>query len=87
VLTLEGLHPYFGPTRALGVPADLPDALRGARRQAQATNNFWFVSPHDYPFVKTRDDQVVIGIFGGLVGVWFCQAGATGLIEALRRLP
>ena len=87
MLTLEGLHPYFGPISASGIPADLPDALRGARRQAQATNKFGFVSPHDYPFVKTRDDQVVIGIFGGLVGVWFYQAGATRLIEALRRHP
>jgi hypothetical protein len=53
-LTADGLHPYFGPTHAPGTPFDIPESLRDsptapARLQ---TNNFGFVAPFDYPFVK-----------------------------------
>jgi hypothetical protein len=85
-LTLDGLHPYFGPTHRHGSPFDIPESLR-ANPFAPArltTNNFGFVSPHDYPFVKTRPDQFVIGLFGGSVGAWFCQVGAHRLLDDLR---
>jgi hypothetical protein len=49
------------------------------------TNNFGFVALQDYPFIKTSPRQYIIGIFGGSVGVWFCQIGAHHLLEGLRR--
>ncbi len=87
-LTREGLHPYFGPTHASGIPFDIPDALRShpsgtpARRE---TNNFGFVSPYAYPVSRTSDRQFIIGLFGGSVGLWFCEVGAEHLFENLRR--
>ncbi len=98
-LTSVGLHPYFGPTHKPGHPFDLPEHLRRRRSgdgsvgsdpshpPSVATNNFGFVSPYDYPFVKTRPDQFVIGILGGSVGLWFCEVGAPRLIESLQRHP
>jgi hypothetical protein len=85
-LTADGLHPYFGPTHRQGSPFDIPESLR-ASPSAPArltTNNFGFVSPHDYPFVKTSQNQFVIGLFGGSVGAWFCQVGASRLLDDLR---
>jgi hypothetical protein len=88
-LANEGLHPYFGPTHKPGLPFDIPESLRPAGGPAAPvrTNNFGFVSPRDYPWAKTNDDQFVVGLFGGSVGVWFCQVGAPRLIEELRRDP
>jgi hypothetical protein len=84
-LTSDGLHPYFGPTHAPGSPFDIPEALRDSPTAPArlATNNFGFVSAFDYPFVKARDNQFVIGILGGSVGAWFCQVGARRLLEDL----
>lgn len=84
-LTANGLHPYFGPTHRPGIPFDIPEGLRRAPSPPVATNNFGFVSPHDYPIAKQSGDQFIIGIFGGSVGVWFCQVGAHRLIEDLKR--
>jgi hypothetical protein len=85
----EALHPYFGPTHRPGTPFDIPASLREgtAVPERLANNNFGFVSAHDYPFAKTGDDQVVVGMFGGSVGVWFCQIGAPRLVEQLRQVP
>ncbi|MGH9347457.1 MAG: hypothetical protein ACRD26_09345 [Vicinamibacterales bacterium] len=74
-LTADRLHPYFGPTHVPGHPFG----------DGAATNNFGFVSPHDYPFTKRSDDELIIGVFGGSVGVWFCQQGADRLTESLKR--
>lgn len=85
----EALHPYFGPTHRPGTPFDIPASLRlgTAVPERLTTNNFGFVSPHDYPFAKTSDDQVILGMFGGSVGVWFCQIGAPRLVDNLRANP
>ena len=85
----EALHPYFGPTHRPGTPFDVPASLRQgtAVPERLTTNNFGFVSPHEYPFAKTSDDQVILGIFGGSVGVWFCQVGAPRLVDNLRVNP
>jgi len=82
----EALHPYFGVTHRPGTPFDIPASLRdGASAPARlTTNNFGFVSPHDYPFAKTGDDQVILGIFGGSVGLWFCQIAAPRLVADLQ---
>lgn len=80
----EAVHPYFGFTHRPGTPFDMPDALRaGTEPPALTTNNFGFAAPVDYPFRKTNPDQITIGIFGGSVGVWFCQLGAARLVEQL----
>jgi hypothetical protein len=85
-LTGEGLHPYFGQTHTPGWRFDVPERLQNGATPARLTNNnFGFVSPYDYPFAKTRDDQFIVGIFGGSVGVWFCQIGAHRLVEDLTR--
>lgn len=86
-LTSVGLHPYFGPTHKAGLPFDIPAALKSTSGNGAgtATNNFGFVSRHDYPFVKQRDDQFVIGLFGGSVGLWFCEVGAERLVQDLRK--
>ena len=52
-----------------------------------ATNNLGFVSPFDYPLTKRSDRQFVVGLFGGSVGLWFCQVGVDRLIADLRRDP
>jgi hypothetical protein len=50
-----------------------------------STNNFGFVSPHDFPFAAARSDQFLVGIFGGSVANWFCEAGVNRLISDLKR--
>jgi hypothetical protein len=85
-LTTAALHPYFGPTHQPGIPFDMPEALRaaGATRQASvATNNFGFTSAHDYPLARASERQLLVGIFGGSVGAWFCQVGADRLAMRL----
>jgi len=90
-LTADALHPYFGPTHREGHPFDIPENLQPVRADDApsvaplATNNFGFVSRHDFPFYKTNRDQFVIGIFGGSVGVWFCQLGAERMIADLKQ--
>jgi hypothetical protein len=88
-LTFDGLHPYFGPTHAPGSPFDIPESLRDSASAPTrlATNNFGFVAPFDYPFVKTSDRQFVVGLFGGSVGAWFCQVGVRRLVDDLKRHP
>jgi len=86
-LSAMGLHPYFGPTHQPGIPFDLPEALRQGARPPVATNNLGFVAPFDYPYAKLGDRQFVVGLFGGSVGLWFCQVGVDRLIADLRRDP
>ena len=84
----EAVHPYFGFTHTPRTPFSVPPGLEsGAPLPAARTNNFGFASPHDYPFPKTRGSQFVVGLFGGSVGVWFCQLGAPRLVEQLQRHP
>lgn len=85
----EAVHPYFGVTHRPGVPFDIPESLRAdaSARPRLQTNNFGFVSPHDYPFDRARDNQFLVGLFGGSVGLWFCQLGAPRLVAELQRHP
>ena len=85
----EAVHPYFGVTHRPGVPFDIPESLRldASARPRLQTNNFGFVSPHDYPFNRARDNQFLVGLFGGSVGLWFCQIGAPRLVSELQRHP
>ena len=85
----EAVHPYFGVTHRPGTPFDIPESLRpdGAAPARLRTNNFGFVSPHDYPLPRARDDQFFLGLFGGSVGLWFCHVGASRLVAELQRHP
>lgn len=85
-LTGEGLHPYFGPTHRAGSRFDIPESMRESPPPPTlTTNNFGFVALQDYPVLKTSPKQYVIGIFGGSVGVWFCQLGVSHLLDGLRQ--
>ena len=94
-LTDMGLHPYFGPVHRRGIPVEIPASMQdlapGAPRRdvpaGFATNNFGFATPHDFPYVKKEAREFVVGVFGGSVGVWFCQLGMPRLIEVLRQRP
>lgn len=83
----EAVHPYFGFTHAPGTPYEIPESLHepGVERPRRTTNNYGFVSAHAYPFRKNANDQFIIGLFGGSVGVFFCELGAPPLVAALKR--
>lgn len=85
-LTADVLNPYFGPSHRAGIPFEVPPELRapGAPAPRLATNNFGFVSPYNYPIDK-RDNEFVIGVFGGSVSVWFCQVGVERLLANLQQ--
>jgi hypothetical protein len=85
-LTADVLNPYFGPSHKSGVPFEIPPELREEGRDAPrlATNNFGFVSPYNFPIVRSGN-EFIIGIFGGSVGVWFCQVGVERLLSELQR--
>jgi hypothetical protein len=85
-LTADVLNPYFGPSHRSGIPFEVPPDLREAGRESSpvATNNFGFASSYNYPIVRARD-EFIIGIFGGSVGVWFCQVGVERLLDDLRQ--
>lgn len=87
-LTGEGLHPYFGPTHRSGNRFDIPDSMLESPSVARlTTNNFGFVAVQDYPYVPAGPRQYVIGIFGGSVGVWFCQVGVHAMLRRLEQHP
>ena len=89
-LTGDALHPYFGPTHRPGLPFDIPPALQNpahAQRPSARTNNFGFVSRQDYPVRRANDRQFFVGLFGGSVGLWFCEVGAEPFFDRLRRSP
>ena len=54
---VERLHPFFGYVQRPG-----PDF-----RPNFKTNNYGFISPYDYPFNKSSENQYIVGVFGGSV--------------------
>jgi hypothetical protein len=85
-LTYDALHPYFGPTHKPQAPFEIPPSLLppGTSPEVRRTNNFGFVAPRDYP-VAPAAGEALVGIFGGSVGVWFCQVAAPRLVERLEQ--
>lgn len=88
------VHPYFGFAHIpnAGFHDERTERLKRqgwpAEEAAKSrTNNFGFISPLAYPVEKTRDNQFFVGIFGGSVGMWFCQVGVPHLISELREQP
>lgn len=78
------LHPYLGFVYE-----------EHARKRLQfsnidyAPNNVGILSPYDYPYQKTSDDQFVVGIFGGSVAMYygFYELENHVLANALKQLP
>jgi hypothetical protein len=83
--------------RAPGLPlASFIEPERLARMAAPATappwtqartNNYGFLSAHDYPYAPPGPRPLVVGIFGGSVAQWFALQGAPTLGAALRAAP
>jgi hypothetical protein len=74
------LHPYFGFVNRPSAPA-------------LNTNNYGFVSGHDYPYERRRPEEYVVGLFGGSVAAALARFEAEHgvlaplLAETLGRLP
>ena len=93
-LTNFRIAPYFGFMRAPGlalkdaVPAERLAGLAAPERApawtAVATNNYGFLSPHDFPFAAPGTQPFVVGVFGGSVAQWFALQGAVTLARELR---
>ncbi len=54
---VERLHPFFGFVQKPG-----PDFRPGFKY-----NNYGFISPYNYPFERTNENQFIVGVFGGSV--------------------
>lgn len=83
---LERLHPFFAYVLEQGAFTHPESGLK--------VNNYGFFSVYDYPFVKTKDNQYVIGVFGGSVANDFAYnsvidgLNGKGFIEYLKqRIP
>ena len=76
---VERLHPFFGFVQKPG-----PDFRPGFKY-----NNYGFISPYDYPFVKTSDNQVIVGVFGGSVASNYSiyEVNNKVLEKILRQMP
>lgn len=88
------VHPYFGFAHIpnAGFHDERTELLRregwpASEAAKSRTNNFGFISAHAYPLTKSRPNQFFVGIFGGSVGMWFCQVAAPHLIETLKQHP
>jgi hypothetical protein len=79
-LTDTVLHPVLGFTLRPGTATGL---VKDGRRIV--ANNYGFASDHDYPFLKSSQNQYVIGVFGGSVSQLFTIQGGERLVEDLKR--
>ncbi len=73
-LTARRFHPFFGFVVQPG--AD------------ERFNNYGFISPYDYPYLKSSDEQFIIGVFGGSVAQIFTEEETrTKFIQSLKNDP
>lgn len=96
-LTDFRVSPYFGFLRAPGIAvSDFVDPDRLARMASPSarvpwadlrTNNYGFVSRHDYPFAVDSEGSFVIAVVGGSVAQWFALQGETELLARLKSSP
>ena len=80
------------PTHQPGIPFDMPEALRdpggSASRVTPPRPTTSGSRPRrDYPVARASDRQLLVGIFGGSVGAWFCEVGADRLAARLAAAP
>ena len=83
---LERLHPFFGYVLKQEIFANEESGIR--------VNNYGLVSKYDYPFIKSNNNQFVIGVFGGSVANDFAvnsliseAIGNQGFIQYLKQIP
>ncbi|MGB3508765.1 MAG: hypothetical protein WBA93_05890 [Microcoleaceae cyanobacterium] len=76
---VERLHPYFGFVQTPG-----PDFRKGFKY-----NGAGFISPYDYPYQKTSNNQYIVGVFGGSVASNYSiyEIRNKVLAEKLKQLP
>lgn len=70
----QRLHPYFGFVKIASPGQDI-------------NNHGFAAAPHDYPFGRQHEDQVLVGVFGGSVAAGFVRHGQARLIERLQQHP
>jgi hypothetical protein len=70
----QRLHPYFGFVKIASPGQDV-------------NNHGFAAAPHDYPFGRQHEDQVLVGMFGGSVAAGFVRHGQERLIERLQQHP
>ena len=83
---LERLHPFFGYVLKQEIFANEESGIR--------VNNYGLLSKYDYPFIKSNNNQFVIGVFGGSVANDFAvnsliseAIGNQGFIQYLKQIP
>lgn len=83
---IERLHPFFAFVLEPGAFTHEESGLK--------VNNYGFLSLYDYPFLKTNENQFVIGVFGGSVANDLAvnsivneARGNEGFIQYLKNLP
>lgn len=83
---IERLHPFFAYVLEPGAFEHKESGLK--------INNYGFFSPYDYPFIKTNDNQFIVGVFGGSVANNFYvhamvnnKTKNTGFIQKIREIP
>ncbi|MEG5040773.1 MULTISPECIES: hypothetical protein [unclassified Microcoleus] len=76
---VERFHPFFGFIQQPS--ADFRPGFK--------VNNYGFISPYDYPFKKTKNNQFFIGVFGGSVASDYAifQVQNQILPKYLKQLP
>lgn len=81
---LHRLHPYLGFVYDQQVTKNLLFS-----QVSYKANNFGIMSPYQYPYKKTGDDQFIVGVFGGSVAMFagFYELENHVLADALKRLP
>ena len=82
-LSPKRIHPYFGYVDRPGWQRNNDTALQNVDLEARSINNHGLSSSFDYPFLRSSDDQFIIGIFGGSVAEQFALLGQDRLIESL----
>jgi hypothetical protein len=85
-ITRRRIHPYFGYVDKPGLVRKPTSRMWAIVEGSQQNiNNHGFVSVYDYPFVRTKENQYIIGIFGGSIAEVFSVAGKDKLIETLQQ--
>lgn len=84
-LTHRRIHPYFGYVDAPGwTQSSTSPVWQLVADPLKMTNNHGFISNYDYPFIKTANNQYIIGIFGGSVAEFFALSARDELITNLQ---
>jgi len=78
---IERLHPFFGYVMKQGAFTKKEFGLK--------VNSQGFLSIYDYPFIKQKENQYIIGIFGGSVAHNFVndEYVTKGFSEKLKKFP